>query len=103
MTTLVPDTSVLIVLACGHFLDPCFKLPFEVAVPDLLYTSSHSPQAEQIPLFGVLWVLDQLFDRHVIEAAAIGAGLETITAHPRCRLPPAEIKSRLARYRQDYL
>jgi hypothetical protein len=34
---LVSDTSVLIDLERGEFLDPCFKLPFVFAVPDLLY------------------------------------------------------------------
>src|ERR1700730_3086651 len=34
---LVSDTSVLIDLERGGFLDSCFKLPFVFAVPDLLY------------------------------------------------------------------
>lgn len=37
MIILVSDTSVLIDLERGHFLDACFRLPFEFAVPDLLY------------------------------------------------------------------
>ena len=37
MTILVSDTSVLIDLERGQFLDSCFQLPFEFAVPDLLY------------------------------------------------------------------
>src|SRR5229473_8031116 len=37
MRILVSDTSVLIDLERGGFLDSCFKLPFEFAVPDLLY------------------------------------------------------------------
>lgn len=37
MTILVSDTSVLIDLGRGNLLDGCFKLPFEFAVPDLLY------------------------------------------------------------------
>jgi hypothetical protein len=55
-------------------------------------------QDQQVPFFGVLWVLDQLFDGQVIEAAVIVAGLEAIAAHPRCRLPRAEIQVRLERY-----
>jgi hypothetical protein len=55
-------------------------------------------QAEKVPLFGVLWLLDQLFDGQVIEASALVAGLEVIAAHPRCRLPRAEIQARLDRY-----
>ena len=37
MKILVSDTSVLIDLERGGFLDSCFRLPFEFAVPDLLY------------------------------------------------------------------
>lgn len=37
MKVLVSDTSVLIDLERGNLLDCCFKLPFEFAVPDLLY------------------------------------------------------------------
>lgn len=37
MTILVSDTSVLIDLERGQFVDCCFKLPHEFAVPDLLY------------------------------------------------------------------
>ena len=166
MMILVSDTSVLIDLERGHFLDSCFKLPFEFAVPDLLYrrelaefggaeliarglrveelTSAELTvaqrirgarpklslpdayayslasgrqwgllsgdgelralaQIEQIPLFGVLWVLDQLFDGQIIQPAVIVTGLETVAAHPRCRLPRAEIDLRLTQYRQGYL
>ena len=37
MPVLVSDTSVLIDLERGSFLGPVFRLPFEFAVPDLLY------------------------------------------------------------------
>jgi hypothetical protein len=37
MKILVSDTSVLIDLERGGLLDSCFQLPFELAVPDLLY------------------------------------------------------------------
>ncbi len=165
MAILVSDTSVLIDLERGQFLDPCFHLPFEFAVPDLLYkrelaeyggaelvarglrveeltgaeltvaqavrasrpklslpdayafslASSRQwgllsgdaelralAQAEGIPLFGVLWVTDQLFDGQIIEAAVLVKGLEAIAAHPRCRLPGVEIQLRLTRYRLGY-
>jgi hypothetical protein len=163
MKILVSDTSVLIDLERGGLLDSCFKLPFEFAVPDLLYArelaefggpalvargllvqeltgdevtaaqtvrGNHRklslPDAfayalasvrgwtlltgdgelralaavEGIEFFGVLWILDQLFDNNIIDAAVIVNGLETIAAHPRCRLPRAEIQSRLERYRK---
>jgi hypothetical protein len=163
MKILVSDTSVLIDLERGGFLDSCFQLPFEFAVPDLLYvreladfggpelvarglrveelngdevTAAQTVRvahpklslpdayayslaaargwilltgdgelraiaaAEQVPFFGVLWILDQFFDGHVIEAEIIATGLDSIVAHPRCRLPRAEVQARLERYRQ---
>jgi predicted nucleic acid-binding protein len=161
MKILVSDTSVLIDLERGNFLESCFKLPFEFAVPDLLYNRELAEfggprlvelglrveelsggevttaqivrrtrprlslvdsfayalasargwtlltgdgelravaKVENVPVFGVLWVIDQLFDGAVMEADAVATGLEAIAAHPRCRLPPPEIQVRLARY-----
>lgn len=60
-------------------------------------------EIEHIPLYGVLWVTDQLFDARIFDAALIVIGLETIAAHPRCRLPDAKIQVRLTRYRQGYV
>jgi hypothetical protein len=57
-------------------------------------------QVQRVSCFGVLWLCDQLFDGKVIEVAALVAGLETMAAHPRCRLPRAEITVRLERYRK---
>ncbi len=37
MKGLVSDTSVLIDLERGTLLETCFRLPFQFAVPDLLY------------------------------------------------------------------
>ena len=36
-TILVSDTSILVDLERGGFLDCCFRLPFTFAVPDMLY------------------------------------------------------------------
>jgi len=55
-------------------------------------------QAQQVPLFGALWVIDQLFDGRVVEVATIVAGLGAIAAHSRCRLPRTEIQARLERF-----
>ena len=163
---LVSDTSVLIDLERGHFLDSCFRLPYEFAVPDLLYrrelaefggpeliarglrvegltkdeltvvqvVRTERPKlslpdayayalasgrqwtlltgdaelralahAERIPFFGVLWACDQLFEAKAIGEAALVAGLETVAAHPRCRLPRSEINTRLERYRKGHV
>lgn len=37
MIVLVSDTSVLIDLERGQLLEPCFRLPYEFVVPDVLY------------------------------------------------------------------
>lgn len=163
MRILVSDTSVLIDLERGGFLDSCFQLPFEFAVPDLLYARELADfggpelvarglrveelssgevttaqavrgahprlslpdafayvlasargwtlltgdgelrplaEAEGVQFFGVLWVIDQLFDAKVMDATAIVSGLESIASHPRCRLPSAEVQARLERYRK---
>jgi hypothetical protein len=34
----VSDTSVIVDLERGALVDSCFRLPFEFAVPDLLYS-----------------------------------------------------------------
>jgi len=59
-------------------------------------------QAEAIPFFGVLWVTDQLFEGKAIEAATVAEGLEALAAHPRCRLPRAEVQARITRYRKGH-
>ena len=38
MKVLVSDTSVIVDLERGALVDSCFRLPFEFAVPDLLYS-----------------------------------------------------------------
>lgn len=58
-------------------------------------------QEQQVNFFGVLWVLDQLFEGQVVAGEALAAALEAILGHPRCRLPRAEAHARLARYRKS--
>jgi hypothetical protein len=74
MKVLVSDTSVLVDLERGDLLDACFRLPYE----------------------------DNLFDGRVLDADVLVSGLESIAAHPRCRLPRGDIQSRLERYRQGF-
>jgi hypothetical protein len=162
MKVLVSDTSVLVDLERGALVECCFRLPFEFAVPDLLYRRELEPYggpelvklglriealtsqelssvqalrgahpklslpdayaytlasarqwtllsgdgelralavARQVDCFGVLWLCDHLFDGKIIEASILISSLEVIAAHPRCRLPRAEITARLTRYR----
>jgi len=47
---------------------------------------------------GLLWLLDQLVALNAASPATFCAALRVIVAHPRCRLPSAEVKRRLAEW-----
>ncbi len=161
MPVLVSDTSVLIDLERGRLLEEMFRLPFEFAVPDLLYgrelngplgeqlvalglrvevltpaelsrativrrqnASLSTPDtfafaiaesrkwtlltgdrglrelalAERIEMHGVLWLFDQFADGNHVAFDRLHDGLSAIIAHPRCRLPAQEVRSRLTRF-----
>jgi hypothetical protein len=161
LRVLVSDTSVIIDLERGALLQDVFRLPFEFAVPDLLFhrelkgplgeqligwglrveeltpvevaraisvRRAHSALSvpdtfafslatargwtlltgdaglrqlavsERLHVRGVLWLLDQLQAGRHVPNSRLHAGLTTISIHPRCRLPVAEIRRRLARY-----
>ncbi|UVK48888.1 hypothetical protein BPNPMPFG_007430 (plasmid) [Mesorhizobium sp. AR07] len=54
MPVLVSDTSVLIDLERGQLLEEMFRLPFEFAVPDLLYARELAgPLGEQLVALGL--------------------------------------------------
>ena len=157
----VSDTSVLIDLERGSLLETGFRLPFEFAVPDLLYQQelkNHGSGAlielglgveelggegvalalsyrrrrrslslpdsfalalaktrfwtllsgdgglrelaaeERVACHGVLWLIDRMFKEGVEDGNKLCAGLRAIAAHPRCRLPKAEIHKRIRLY-----
>lgn len=161
MKVLVSDTSVLIDLERGSFLETSFRLPYEFVVPDLLYErelkdyggdrllklglrveeldgdgitralayrqrrpSLSVPDCfalalaqanswillsgdgglrelandEHVDCHGVLWLLDRIHEVTAATVQELHAGLTTIGAHPRCRLPRTEIRKRLALY-----
>jgi hypothetical protein len=161
MPVLVSDTSVIIDLERGALLEDLFRLPFEFAVPDLLFrrelagplgdhlialglrieelTSTELTRAtvvgrdrkelstpdtfafaiaegrrwplltgdgglrrlaaeSQIAFHGVLWICDQFEGGQHVPIPQLHAGLTAIFAHPRCRLPAAEVRRRLERY-----
>lgn len=54
--------------------------------------------AEQIEMHGVLWLFDQLADGNHVPFDRLHGGLSDLFAHPRCRLPPNEVRHRLERY-----
>ena len=57
-------------------------------------------RARGVVCHGTLWVFDQLETGNVLAPGALHDALTTLKDHPRCRLPAAEIRTRLARYRQ---
>ena len=158
MKVLVSDTSVLIDLERGALLEASFRLPFEFAVPDLLYRrelqdhgggelglkveeldgegvalaldywgkrrSLSLPDSfalalaktrswtlltgdgelrelaaqEGVACHGVLWLMDRMFEAGVEDGNKLCASLRAMAAHPRCRLPKAEIHKRIRLY-----
>jgi predicted nucleic acid-binding protein len=56
-------------------------------------------EAEGLETHGVLWVMDELEREAGLARHMLHDALSAIAAHPRCRLPRAEVGRRLARYR----
>jgi predicted nucleic acid-binding protein len=54
--------------------------------------------AENVDTHGVLWIFDEFHTSGVVERPRLHAALTTISSHPRCRLPGAEVATRLAQY-----
>ena len=161
MNVLLPDTSVLVDLERGEILETIFRLPFDFAVPSLLYqmelkdyggdalinlglrqevldnkevalaqsywlkrrslsvpdswalalAKSRSwvllsgdkklvelAKEEEVAVHGVLWLFDRMHEEGVANGNKLGTSLRVIAAHPRCRLPKAEIEKRLQIY-----
>lgn len=161
MNVLLPDTSVLVDLERGEILETIFCLPFNFAVPSLLYqmelkdyggdalinlglrlevldneevalaqsywikrrslsvpdswalalAKSRSwvllsgdkklvelAKEEEVAVHGVLWLFDRMHEEGVADGNKLGTSLRVIAAHPRCRLPKAEIEKRLQIY-----
>ena len=56
-------------------------------------------RVEGVECRGVLWLVDLIEREGVAAISAIDEGLRRLASHPRCRLPRAEIVTRLERYR----
>jgi hypothetical protein len=82
MKVLVSDTSVLVDLERGALIESCFRLPFEFAVPDLLYRrelSDHGgPELMKIGLR-----VEEL------SPAELGLAQNVRGEHPKLSLPDA--------------
>lgn len=114
MNVLLPDTSVPVDLERGEILETIFCLPFNFAVPSLLYQMELKDYGgdalinlglrlevldnEEVAVHGVLWLFDRMHEEGVADGNKLGTSLRVIAAHPRCRLPKAEIEKRLQIY-----
>ena len=56
-------------------------------------------ESECVACHGLLWLLDRILEESAANRYELHAGLQAISVHPRCRLPKAEIRKRLANYR----
>ena len=82
MRVLVSDTSVLVDLERGGILSACFTLPFEFAVPDLLYKRELAGHGGQ-DLVGLGLRVEILAPEEVTAAQSVR------TANPKLSLPDA--------------
>ena len=53
---------------------------------------------EVVAVHGMLWLFDRMHEEGVANGNKLGTSLRVIAAHPRCRLPKAEIEKRLQIY-----
>lgn len=49
-------------------------------------------------VYGLLWMLDRMYEAKIVSTAALHDGLNRISAHPRCRLPQSEVRIRLSKW-----
>ena len=54
--------------------------------------------SEGVVCHGLLWLLDYMSDIEVTDRGALYSALKAISAHPRCRLPRADVSKRLVRW-----
>lgn len=55
-------------------------------------------QARRCPVYGLLWILDQMEASGKVSASTLHDGLSRIWNHPRRRLPKSEVMERLQRW-----
>ena len=51
---------------------------------------------ELVDCHGVLWLLDRMLETGVANRVELHEGLQTLSNHPRCRLPRVEVRKCLA-------
>src|SRR5688572_15281334 len=82
MKILVSDTSVLIDLERGGFVDSCFRLSMEFAVPDLLYV-------RELADYGGPDLIRLGLRVEELTSAELTLAQDTRSAHPKLSLPDA--------------
>jgi hypothetical protein len=89
----------------GLSLPDCSALVCAMRPNFALLTSDGPLRAEakrrKIPLYGILWLLDELEQTHQVACKILMDGLSQLAALPSCRLPPNEMKARLERWQQQ--
>jgi len=80
-------------------LPDCFALSCATRADHILVTGDGALRSEAMErlgvVYGLLWILDQMSQSGTVPAALLYEGLARIAAHPRCRLPQTEVRSRL--------
>jgi hypothetical protein len=83
-------------------LPDCFALSCAARPDHTLVTGDKilrtEAQARLGAVYGLLWILDQMEASQKVPATLLLDGLTRISNHPRCRLPHAEVRARLARW-----
>jgi hypothetical protein len=89
----------------GLSLPDCFALCCALRPDHALVTGDRILRTEalsrQAKVFGLLWFLDQMASSGVIAMSMLFEGLSRIATHPRCRLPQAEVRQRLATWKPE--
>lgn len=80
-------------------LPDCFALSCATRADHALVTGDKILRTEAMArlgnVYGLLWMLDQMAASGSVPTTQLYEGLARISAHPRCRLPQSEVRSRL--------
>jgi hypothetical protein len=80
-------------------LPDCFALSCATRADQALVTGDKILRTEAMArlgnVYGLLWMLDQMAASGSVPTTLLYEGLARISAHPRCRLPQSEVRSRL--------
>ena len=83
-------------------LPDCFALTLAIRGDWTLLTGDSAlrklAEALRVDCHGLLWLLDEMLSSRAAKPQALHRGLSAISEHPRCRLPKAEVRQRLASF-----